>query len=870
VGNDPPTPETIHARGNVVKIEAGTLNARDVIINAGTSAPRRAVPLWTIKPAPANRVDRPALVGRIRTALLQNHNSASLSQAFAHAGGGFGKSVAASLYAHAHRSDYPGGAIWIDAAAEDVAGKPGTPEEAFTRIAGGLANLAPRLNVSEADAQAAAPPRGFDGTDKQIAAACGVSERLEFCRMEDGLPATALLVLDNVSHAAHWAHEPLRRLLPRLHVHILATTRRESLAQCVSVSVDKFTPREALNLFAAYLRDDCNPQRDPLSPANLGVADADLELSHAELENRKGAWGPALHLAAHVEFIAVYVAAIGATIKNTPAATWAAYWSEVSSSPLDAIPDGTAVQEEIGYAGHLVKILDDALDSLPAPERSAMEHAALLPASGFPAFWLAKLLEADQSVTLTKQKGVPFPPARAALEHLLRLDMLRGSAAEGGTLSPHRVYAARQRDRLKEASERRRALLDAVIALAARLGSASHDAVAGPPDVRDDTARAAAALRLRAELAPLSALAATLDESGAAAAGLSLANWLNTPLHGLSRYAEGYATLWRFLHPDREWGKAGEMTEHAAGYSNLATIQKAQGDLPGARASMERAITIGEKHFAPDHPALAISYSNLAMIQKDQGDLPGARASMERAIAIEEKHFAADHATFAISYSNLALIQENQGDLAGARASIERAIAIDLKNFPPDHPHLAILYSNLALIQKAQGNLPGARASMERAITIQERHFGAEHPNLAAMCSNLATIQQTQGDLPGARASIERAIAIEEKHFAADHPTLAISYSNLGMIQKDQGDLPGARASMERAIAIEEKHFAADHPNFGIRHTNLASICHAEGDRVAACANWKKALAILLKHFDENHPHVKIVRGSMNAAGCGE
>jgi len=42
-----------------------------------------------------------------------------------------------------------------------------------------------------------------------------------------------------------------------------------------------------------------------------------------------------------------------------------------------------------------------------------------------------------------------------------------------------------------------------------------------------------------------------------------------------------------------------------------------------------------------------------------------------------------------------------------------------------------------------------------------------------------------------------------------------------------------------------------------------------EGDRAAACANFKKALAIFLKHFDDNHPHVKSVRKSMQAVGCG-
>ena len=49
-------------------------------------------------------------------------------------------------------------------------------------------------------------------------------------------------------------------------------------------------------------------------------------------------------------------------------------------------------------------------------------------------------------------------------------------------------------------------------------------------------------------------------------------------------------------------------------FSNLAMIQQAQGDLPAARANMEKAIAIERKHFAPDHPNLGANNHNLAAI----------------------------------------------------------------------------------------------------------------------------------------------------------------------------------------------------------------------------------------------------------------
>jgi len=172
-------------------------------------------------------------------------------------------------------------------------------------------------------------------------------------------------------------------------------------------------------------------------------------------------------------------------------------------------------------------------------------------------------------------------------------------------------------------------------------------------------------------------------------------------------------------------------------YSNLALIQKDQGDLPAARASIERSIKINEKHFAPDHPRLAISYSNLAMIQQAQGDLPGARAQHRVQHQDQREHFAPDHPTLAISYSNLAPIQKDQGDLPGARPASSGSIKIKEKHFAPDHPTLAISYNNLARIELAEGNRAAACASFRKALAILLKHFGEDHPQVKSVRENM-------------------------------------------------------------------------------------------------------------------------------------
>ena len=78
-----------------------------------------------------------------------------------------------------------------------------------------------------------------------------------------------------------------------------------------------------------------------------------------------------------------------------------------------------------------------------------------------------------------------------------------------------------------------------------------------------------------------------------------------------------------------------------------------QGDLAGARAAFERALTIDEATFGPDHWKVAIRINNLGLVLRDQGDLTGARAAFERALAIWERVLGPDHPNTRKARANL-------------------------------------------------------------------------------------------------------------------------------------------------------------------------------------------------------------------------
>ena len=651
-----------------------------------------------------------------------------------------------------------------------------------------------------------------DATDEQ---------RAQYAQAMLSREPRCLLILDNVRDAEQWNDPSFQDFLPHPPCHVLVTTRAEHLPGTREVMVGKLTRDEAFALLAKF--------RDSAGDAAHRQA---IETILAEVER-----------------LAAVVAAVGALMMIDEDDDWSAYAEHLRKAPLSGLPDGSdAVRAETGYAGKTAQVLDDLRARLPAAEVRVLNYAALLPADKIVATWLEMLLAGDAKKKRGKRRldlgrkpsGSSARTPADVIAHLKKLGLLTTAAEGDALLSVHRLHRRRATEIVQQQNKHRATLLDAVVALAGQRGEASRAAVTQPD--------------LRPELTPLAALAGELDATGRFNAAVGLANWVHKPLRELGRYAESRNLLAPLAARCESEPDSVTPDEHGMLLSHLALILKALGDLPEARRLAERAIEIGEKHFAPDHPRLATSYSNLATILQGLGDLPEARRLTERAIEIDEKHFAPDHPILATSYNNLAMILKDLGDLAGARKAKERSIEIELKHLGEDHPQMGPSYSNLALILHALGKLPEARRLAERAIEIREKHFDLDHPTLATGYSNLAMIVYDLGELSEARRLTERAIEIDEKHFAPDHPILATSYNNLAMILKDLGDLAGARKAKERSIEIELKHLGEDHPQMGPSYSNLALILHALGKLPEARRLAERAIEIREKHFDLDHP----------------
>jgi Tfp pilus assembly protein PilF len=213
-----------------------------------------------------------------------------------------------------------------------------------------------------------------------------------------------------------------------------------------------------------------------------------------------------------------------------------------------------------------------------------------------------------------------------------------------------------------------------------------------------------------------------------------------------------------------------------------------EADHAGAHAAFQRALTLDEATFGPDHPNVARDVNNLGSVLYALGDHAGARAAFQRALTIDEAAFGPDHPKVAIRVNNLGNVLQDMGDHASARAAYQRALTIDKAAFGPDHPNVAIDVNNLGMVLFALGDHAGASAAFQRALTIDEATFGPDHPSVAIRVNNLGSVLQDMGDHAGARAAYQRALRIWERVFGPDHPKTRTARANLETLLKAEDD----------------------------------------------------------------------------------
>jgi tetratricopeptide (TPR) repeat protein len=294
--------------------------------------------------------------------------------------------------------------------------------------------------------------------------------------------------------------------------------------------------------------------------------------------------------------------------------------------------------------------------------------------------------------------------------------------------------------------------------------------------------------------------------------------------------------------------------------NTIGLMQSALGMLEDALASHQRALTIMETVYRPDHPEVAITLGNVGNVQRELGEFEAARDTQQRALTIKETVYGPDHPQVASTLNNLGNVQRELGEFEAARDSQQRALAIMETVYGPDHPQVASTLGHLGNVQRELGEFEAARDTQQRALTIMETVYRPDHPEVAITLGNLGNVQRELGEFEAARETQQRALAIMETVYGPDHPQVASTLNNLGILQKGLGEFEAARDTLQRALTIKETVYEPDHPQVASTLGNLGVVQRELGELEAAEENMRRALAILQARLPDDHQRTRQAR----------
>jgi CHAT domain-containing protein/Tfp pilus assembly protein PilF len=235
-------------------------------------------------------------------------------------------------------------------------------------------------------------------------------------------------------------------------------------------------------------------------------------------------------------------------------------------------------------------------------------------------------------------------------------------------------------------------------------------------------------------------------------------------------------------------GRAGALLERASGLWYLGEYQR-------AFSAQRRALRYAEE--AKDVRRLIMARSLGGLIALNLGDLPGAEASLQK--ALEDARSASLRDEEAVQLNNLGIVSREKGDLDQARERFGQALRIDVKL----KSTLGRAYDlrNLGIVEQMKGNLQRAAAHLTEALELTRSV--KDRFNEVKVLHGLSRLGLAQGDLKSALRYAQGAYNVSVKLGLRE--VVWRSLRTLGEIARREGKLSQAEGYYRQAIELVER-----------------------------------------------------------------
>jgi len=722
------------------------------------------VPPRNLPPRDEKFVGRKAELKQIHKLLSADAEVGVTQQAGTHGYGGVGKSSVAVEYAWEHLEHYRGGAFFIRCETDLL----------LPQIAG----LAQHLGLPE--------------SEKPEQTAARVKAMLEA-----GQPA--LLILDNVPGQQQWLDPEWSRYVPGGNCRRLITTREPHLPGLKMIPIERLPRDKGIELLAEYRKDAKHADHKPLVGNIVDWFDG---------------W-------------AVGLVVVGIYMANQPQLSWERYAQSLDKKGLGTVKDTLqAVGGVPNYERRVDQVFGDLFQSLPQPERRALEYSALLPPDQVLRSWLNWLLTSHPKLKLPSLPGFEHEPSAAVLSNLEQRGLLRPLAESDGVLTLHRVLRESVRERLQAEHALIQNLLDRIVALMQAGGAVSRTL-------------------LRPELVSLFALSEELRLHDRQERGLSLA------------------------------------------YENLGEASLRRGDLGGATRYFQQALKLNEAAAADPTNVeaqrdLSVSYEKLGTVSLQAGQVKEALAYYQKSLNISHKLAAADPSDvqaqrdLSVSYEKLGNVSLQAGQMTEALVYYQKDLEISHKlaaAYPTDaqvQRDLFVSYEKLGTVSLEAAQVTEALVYYQKGLDISHKLAAANPTDAQAQrdlwvsYNKLGTVSLQAGQVTEALAYCQKGLEISQKFAAADpmdaqaQRDLWVSYLKLGDVSLEAGQATEALVYYQKGLDISQKLAAADPMDARAQfdmfpsHYNIAAV-HVRQQQYEQAIEWYRSGLNVLQSLKEQN-----------------
>jgi eukaryotic-like serine/threonine-protein kinase len=229
-----------------------------------------------------------------------------------------------------------------------------------------------------------------------------------------------------------------------------------------------------------------------------------------------------------------------------------------------------------------------------------------------------------------------------------------------------------------------------------------------------------------------------------------------------------------------------------------------------------------EKMFAAagDLDRSAVASMNIGGVLATQGDVTGAKRSIEQALNLFRKQ--GDQVRLATALTNLGSMYEIEGDLPRAENLFRESVAVFTKLNQTNSRDLVT--KNLADSLQQQGKLGEAKGLLER---LAEPGAGNKSV-LGTAKQSLGSIAETQGDMPTALRMYQEAVAVLKETGAKTEYTDA--ERSLGKAFLREADFASAKQAFTEALALDRETGAKT--DTALDQVALAELSSAQAEPV--------------------------------------